>query len=135
MLRYILVSLVGGILFGAMDAASNSNIVARAPFEFYQPIARTSLNAPAGIAIDLVYGFAMAGIFLRLYRSLPGASGWTKGLSFAALAWFFRVLMNAASDWMMLDVSIETIVYVLAAGLLEMLVLGILYGLTLRPAD
>ncbi len=49
------------------------------------------------------------------------------------LAWFFRVLMYAASDWIMFKVPVETIAYMLAAGLIEMLVIGIFYGLTLRP--
>jgi hypothetical protein len=134
MLRYVLVSLAGGILFGAMDGVINANPLAQRLFQVYQPIARTSVNAPAGIAIDLVYGLVMAGVFLLLYPSLPGASGWTKGLSFGVLAWFFRVLMNTASDWMMFKVPAGTLLYGLGTGLLEMLVIGILFGLTLRPA-
>ena len=47
----------------------------------------------------------LAGLFLLLHKSLPGASGWMKGLSFGLLAWFFRVLMNAASQWIMFRVS------------------------------
>jgi hypothetical protein len=35
---------------------------------------------------------------------------------------------------MMFDVPATTLLYMLAAGLGEMLVLGILYGLTLKPA-
>jgi hypothetical protein len=134
MLRYVLVSLAGGMIFGAMDGVINANPLAQRLFMVYQPIARTSVNAPAGIVIDLVYGLVMAGIFLLLYPSLPGASGWIKGVSFAVLAWFFRVLMNAASDWMMFKVPAATLLYGLGTGLLEMLVIGILFGLTLRPA-
>jgi hypothetical protein len=122
------------MIFGAMDGVINANPLAQRLFMVYQPIARTSVNAPAGIAIDLIYGLVMAGIFLLLYPSLPGASGWAKGLSFAVLAWFFRVLMNAASDWMMFKVPAATLLYGLGTGLLEMLVIGILFGLTLRPA-
>jgi hypothetical protein len=133
MLRYVLVSLAGGMIFGAMDGVINANPLAQRLFMVYQPIARTSVNAPAGIAIDLVYGLVMAGIFLLLYPSLPGASGWIKGVSFAVLAWFFRVLMNAASDWMMFKVPAATLLYGLGTGLLEMLVIGILFGLTLHP--
>ncbi len=133
MLRYIIVSVIGGILFGVMDGVINANPLAQRLFEVYQPIARTSINAPVGIVIDLVYGFALAGIFLLLYRSLPGDPGWIKGLSFGVLAWFFRVLMRAASDWMMFNVPGQTLGYALAAGLIEMLVIGIFYGLTLRP--
>ncbi len=134
MLTYILVSLAGGILFGLMDGLVNANPLAQRLYEVYKPIARTSINAPAGILLDLVYGFVMAGLFLLLYKSLPGAAGWVKGLGFGAMAWFFRVLMAAASQWMMFNVPADTLAYSLAAGLIEMLVLGLLFGLTLRPA-
>ena len=70
-----------------------------------------------------------------LHKSLPGASGWMKGISFGLLVWFFRVLMNAASQWIMFRVSTQTLAYMSLAGLAEMLILGELYGLTLRPAD
>ncbi len=135
MLTYILVSLAGGILFGVMDGVINANPLAQRLFEVYHPIARTSVNAPVGILIDLVYGFALAGIFLLLYPSLPGGSGLVKGLSFGVLTWFLRVLMNAASNWMMFRVPGETLAYSMGAGLVEMLVLGILWGLTLRPSS
>ncbi len=135
MLRYIVVSLIGGVLLGVMDGVINANPLARRLLEVFRPIARDSANVAAGVAIDLIYGFAMAGIFLVLYRSLPGNAGWVKGLSFGLLAWFFRVLMSAASQWMMFKVPEATIGYSLAAGLLEMLVLGLLFGLTLRPAQ
>ena len=134
MVRYVIVSAVSGILFGILDALVNANPLARRLFEVYRPIARTSLNPVAGMAIDLAYGFAMAGVFLLLYASLPGTSGLAKGASFAVMVWFFRVVMAAASQWMMFTVPAATVLYSLAAGLVEMLILGVLYGLTLRPA-
>jgi hypothetical protein len=72
-------------------------------------------------------------VFLLLYPSLLGETGMVKGLSFAILAWFFRVVMSAASTWIMYTVPARTVLYTLLAGLAEMLALGILYGLTLRP--
>ena len=135
MRTFSLVGLGSGILFGVMDGLINANSLAQRLLQDYQPIARTSINAPAGVVIDLLYGFILAGLFLLLYTSLPGAVGWTKGLSFGLLAWFFRVLMNAASQWIMFRVSTETLVYTLLAGLGEMLILGVLYGLTLRPTE
>ncbi len=86
-----------------------------------------------GIVIDLVFGFVMAGIFLLLYNSLPGETGLIKGLSFAVMAWFFRVVMQVASQWVIFTVPGKTLLYTLTAGLGEMLVLGVLYGLTLKP--
>ncbi len=134
LLRYILVSIGSGILFGVMDGLINANPLARKWYEVYQPIMRTDINVAAGIVIDLVYGFAMAGIFLLLHESLPGQSGVIKGLSYGLLIWFFRVVMYTATHWMMFKVPAGTLLYGLGAGLIEMLVLGVLYGLTLRPA-
>ncbi len=134
MRRYILVSVVSGILFGILDGLIHANPLAQRLLAVYQPIARTSLNLPAGIVIDLAYGFILAGIFLLLYRSLPGKTGLVKGISFALLVWFFRVAMSAISSWMMYEVPLETLLYSLLAGLVEMLVLGVFYGLALKPA-
>jgi hypothetical protein len=133
-LTYILVSLVGGILFGLMDGFINANPLAVRLYAAYRPIARTSINAPAALVIDLAYGFIMAAIFLLLYRSLPGGVGIAKGLSFGLLVWFFRVVMNVASQWVMFTIPVPGLLYMAAAGLVEMLLLGVLFGLTLRPA-
>ena len=133
MITYIIVSIVSGILFGVMDGLINANSFARRLYNVYNPIAKTSMNIPAGIVIDLVYGFIMAGVFLMLYNSLPGESGLVKGISFASLAWFFRVVMHTGSQWMMFTLPVRTHLYTLVAGLGEMLLLGILYGVTLTP--
>ena len=133
MIDYLIVGLVAGILFGGMDAAVNGNPRARQLFAVYGPIARTGINIPAGLAIDLIYGFVMAGLFLILYDGLPGGTGLLKGLSFAGIAWFFRVVMSAATTWMTFAVPIKVIAYSVLTGLGEMLVLGILFGLTLSP--
>jgi hypothetical protein len=133
MITYIIVSIVSGILFGVMDGLINANSFARRLYNVYNPIAKTSMNIPAGIAIDLVYGFIMAGVFLILYNSLPGELGLVKGISFAFLTWFFRVVMHTGSQWMMFKVPIRTHLYTLVAGLGEMLILGIVYGVTLTP--
>ncbi len=133
MVSYILVSLGGGILFGVLDGLMHANPLATDLYAVYKPIARTSINFQAGIVIDLIYGFVLAGMFLLLYQSLPGATGLLKGISFAFLVWFLRVVMYAASQWVMFTVPNSALLYTLVAGLGEMLVLGILYGLTLKP--
>lgn len=133
MARYVIVSIASGILFGILDGLINANPLARPLNEAYAPIAKTSVNVVAGVAIDLVYGFVMAGLFLVLYQSLPGEAGVVKGIGFALLAWFFRVVMGVATTWMTLQVPVRTLAYALLTGLGEMLVLGVLYGLTLRP--
>ena len=133
MTRYIIVSVISGVLFGVLDALVNANPVAQKLYDVYKPIAKTSINPIAGMVIDLVYGFVMAGVFLVLYQSLPGETGLVKGISFALIAWFFRVVMYVATQWMMFEVPAAALLYTLGAGLGEMLILGILYGLTLKP--
>lgn len=133
MVSYIVVSIVSGILFGIMDGLLNGNPFVRKLNEFYKPIAKTSINIPAGIIIDLAYGFAMAGIFVVLYNSLPGDAGIVKGIVFGLIAWFFRVVMSAASNWMMFKAPVKLLLYNLFTGLAEMLVLGMIYGGFLEP--
>src|SRR5574341_1981066 len=133
MVRYIVISLVSGILFGIMDGAINANPLAQKLYEVYRLFARTSLNVVAGSLIDIAYGFILAAIFLIIYEGLPGKSGIVKGISYAILLWFFRVVMGAVSTWIMYKVPTQTIGYGLIAGMVEMLVLGILFGVTLKP--
>jgi hypothetical protein len=133
MIGYIIISVISGIVFGLLDGVINANPLAKRLYEVYRPIAKTSLNPLAGIVIDLVYGFVIAGVFLLLYNSLPGETGLIKGVSFAVLVWFFRVVMYAGSQWIMYKIPIQTLLYSLVAGLGEMLILGVLYGLTLKP--
>ncbi len=134
MIRYLLVGVASGILFGILDGVLNANPLAQRLYEVFKPIARTSIDPLAGVLIDIVYGFVMAGVFLLLYKSLPGETRLAKGVSFALLVWFFRVVMYTASQWVMFNLPVETLLYSLAAGLVEMLVLGVFYGLTLKPA-
>jgi hypothetical protein len=133
MTRYIIISVMSGILFGVLDALINANPAAQKLFAVYKPIAKTTVNPVAGIIIDLVYGFVMASVFLLLYQSLPGGVGLVKGICYALMAWFFRVVMYVATQWMMFEVPVPTLLYTLFTGLAEMLILGILYGLTLKP--
>jgi hypothetical protein len=133
MIRYIIVSIVSGLLFGVLDGVINANPLAQRLYEVYTPIAKTSVNVPAGMVIDLVYGFVMAGVFILLYESLPGEASYAKGVSFAFLIWFFRVVMGVATQWMAFNVPVGALFYTLVARLGEMVILGIFYGLTLRP--
>jgi hypothetical protein len=131
--RYILVSTIGGVLFVVLDTLLNANPLAMELYAVFQPISRSEINVPAGVFIDLAYGFILAALFLLLYRSLPGTSDIAKGISFAFMLWFLRVVMSALSQWMMVVVPVPLLLYLLGTGLFEMLVLGIFYGATLRP--
>jgi hypothetical protein len=133
MTRYIIVSIASGILFGILDAIINANPLAQKLYKPLEPIMKKSVNFVAGIVIDLFYGFVMAGLFLLLYSSLPGESGWLKGLVYGGIVWFFRVLMSVFSQWVMYDLPVRTLLYTLGSGLIEMLVLGLIYGAFLKP--
>ena len=135
MTSYIIVSIISGVLFGILDGLINANPIAIKLYEVYKPIAKTSVNFVAGMVIDLAYGFILAALFLLVYPGLPGEVGLVKGVSFALMVWFFRVVMSVASQWMMYKVPLKTLLYSLMAGLGEMLILGILYGLALHPAQ
>ncbi|MEJ2034899.1 MAG: hypothetical protein P8X69_01875, partial [Maritimibacter sp.] len=87
---------------------------------------------PAGIVIDLVYGFVIAGIFVLLHAALPGQLGLVKGLSLGLGIWFFRVVMSVATIWMTQQVPPALLQYQLATGLAEMLILGAFLGVMLR---
>ncbi|MBN1699914.1 MAG: hypothetical protein JW881_20565 [Spirochaetales bacterium] len=133
MIRYVIVSLINGIVFGVIDGLINVNPFAQKIYQIYKPIAKTSINAPAGIVIDILYGFIMGFIFLILYSALPGSNGLIKGIVFALIIWFFRVFMSAVSSWMMFNVPITTLLYTAATGLVEMLIIGIIFGAFLKP--
>lgn len=92
------------------------------------------MNMPVGVVIDIVFGFAMAAVFLLLVRCLPGHTGIVKGVSYALGLWFFRVVMSVASQWMTFQVPLSALAYTLAAGLVEMMILGLFYGALLSPS-
>jgi hypothetical protein len=133
-MTYVIVSIVSGVLFGVMDGLINANPFAIKLFEIYKPLARTSVNFVAGIIIDLAYGFILAALFLLFYSSLPGESGFVKGVSFALVIWFMRVAMNVASQWIMFNVPLKALLYILFSGLGEILIIGMLYGFFMHPA-
>ncbi len=131
--RYLIAAVSSGMLFGVLDALINVNPVAVRLYEYLRPVSREQILIGVGIIVDLFYGFVMAGLFLLLYKSMPGQSPILKGLFYGAMVWFFRVAMSVASSYVMTTAPAGAMLYGLAVGLLEMLLLGILYGLLLRP--
>ena len=134
MTRFIIVCLGNGLLFGILDGMLNANPLAQKLYAVYKPISKTTINVPAGIIIDLSYGFIMGALFLLLYTTLPGSSGLQKGFSYALIVWFFRVVMSVASTWMMFKVPVGALAYTALGGLIEMMIIGLMYGLFLKPA-
>jgi hypothetical protein len=131
MIRYIAISIFSGLLFGVLDGLIYANPIARKLFSFYKPISRQKIHISAGIIIYVMYGFVMSALFLKLYTALPGNAGITKAVSYSIIIWFFRVVMSSVSQWMMFTISVKAILYVLITGLLEMLILGFMYGVFL----
>lgn len=122
-----------GILFAFMDALLNANPLAQRLNEVYRPLNKEKVDVAAGTLVDLIYGIVLAAIYLILYDSLTGDTGFAKGLSYGIIMWFFRVVMSVATEWVVRKVPARTLLYNLFGGLVEMLVLGVLYGLTLNP--
>ena len=66
MTTYLIVGLASGIIFVLLDFVLNVNPLARRLSEPYAPISRKGIRLIAPVVIDLLYGLAMAGIFLLL---------------------------------------------------------------------
>jgi hypothetical protein len=125
MIRFIIAAVLTGLLFGIMDGLINGNPLAVKLMECYRPIAKQSVNVPAGILIDLFYGFIITGIYVIIMQALPTESGIIKGLTYGLGMWFFRVLMGVVTNWMMFNIPGKTLIYILLTGLIEMSLLGI----------
>ena len=127
--RYVVASIAIGVIFILLDALVNANPLAEQAYAVFAPIVRPGTDIVPAIAIDLAYGFALSGIFVVLYRALPGGNQLLKGFSFGLLLWFLRVVMSAAGQWVMFSIPETTVIYTLASGLLEMLAVGALLGI------
>jgi len=132
MTRYIIASVITGLLFGTMDGLIQGNPYAKKLMGCFSPIAKPSINITAGLVIDLIYGFIISGIFIIIMSSLPTEIGIVKGLTYGLGMWFFRVLMGVISNWMMFNIPSKTLIYLLVTGLIEMIILGIINGLILN---
>jgi len=120
-----------GVVFAILDGLLNANPVAERVYAADRPIARQSVNAPLGLSFDIVSGVIMAVLFAGLMPALPGGPV-AKGLAFGLMVWFFRVAMSVAAQAVMFNVPGSALAYMLIAGLVEMSILGSLYGLALR---
>lgn len=134
-MRFIIISILSGIMFAILDGIINANPIAQKLMESYNPLAKTSINMPIGFLIDLFYGFVMCGIFLLLYNSLPSDNPIIKGAIYGLIIWFFRVLMSVLTTYMTLQIPVKTLAYILLTGLLEVIIIGIFYGLTIKPIN
>ncbi len=128
MLRPVLVGLAAGVVFLVLDGIINANPLAQRLYAVYQPIARPSVNALAGSAVDLVYGILLAFLFIMLRDSLPGGGGMAKAVSFGLIVWFLRVVMRVAGEWVVTTVPERVHGYTLAAGLVQILIVCAMIG-------
>lgn len=131
-IRLFAIGLGGGLLFALMDALINANPIAQRLYTVFRPVARESVNAPLGLMFDLLSGMVMALVFVWLMPILP--SGYVqKGIAFGLLAWFFRVAMGAASQFVMFRVPAAALLYGVFTGMAEMIALGLFYAVLLKP--
>jgi hypothetical protein len=131
-LRLLAIGLAAGFVFAILDGLIHANPVAQRLYAVYRPIVRESVNAPIGLAFDLISGVVMAFLFVALSPALPGE--WlAKGAAFGLMAWFFRVAMGTASQAVMFRISASCLAYSLFAGLAEMIALGLFYAALLKP--
>jgi len=133
--RYFVASFLTGLSFAILDGFINGNPYAVKLMEPFDPITKSAINIPVGVLIDLIYGFIISGIFMVISPALPTGSGIMKGLTYGLGMWFFRGLMSVISYWMMFDIPLQTLIYILVAGLVEMLLLGVLNGLIIKSEN
>jgi hypothetical protein len=131
----MVVGLVAGVAFLILDGVLNANPLAQRLYAAYQPIARPSVDALAGSAIDLAYGLILAALFVMLRTSLPGETRLMKGLSFGLIVWFLRVVMRVAGEWVTTTVPVSAHAYTLLAGLVQVLVVGAILALLLPQPE
>ncbi len=129
--RILAVGASVGLAFAILDGLLNANPVAQRVYAAYRPIARESVNAPLGFSFDIISGVVMAALFSTMTPVLPGGPV-TRGLAFGVMVWFFRVAMGVAGQAVMFTLPLSSLIYGLIAGLVEMEILGSLYGLALR---
>jgi hypothetical protein len=115
-----------------MDGLINGNPYAVELMKCFEPIAKQSINIPIALLIDLIYGFIITELFMIIIPVLPSGSGIIKGIIFGSGMWFFRVVMNVISSWMMFAIPEKTLIYILFTGLIEMTVLGIINGMIIK---
>jgi hypothetical protein len=133
MFRQIAVGLGAGLLFLVLDGVIHANPLAQRLYAVYEPLARPRVNALLGSSIDLAYGVVLAVVFVRLLPSLPGSGGVAKGLSFALLVWFLRVVMSVAGEWVTRTTPPATHAYVLLTGLVQVVVVALFLAALLTP--
>jgi hypothetical protein len=133
MLRQLLVGVVAGAAFLALDGVLNANPLARRLYTVHQPIARPSVNALAGSAVDLAYGVILAWMFVALRASMPGQTSIEKAASFGLMVWFLRVCMRVAGESVMTVVPASVHAYTLVAGLVQALIVAGIIALLLPP--
>jgi uncharacterized membrane protein YagU involved in acid resistance len=116
--------------FATLGGVLNANPIAQRLYAAYKPTLRESVNAPLGVALDLLFGIIMAVVFVLLAPALPGGRV-MKGTTFGMLAWFFRVAMGVAAQLTTFRILSLALLYSLATGAVEMVALGVLCSLAL----
>lgn len=130
-LKIFLLCLFIGIAFGILDWIVYANPMVKNLKNIYEPVSRGLIHVTANFFIDIIYGIILCVFYLLLYNSLPGY-GIVKGLIYGILMWFLRIAILTFTQWMVYTTSIGAIIYMVFAGLIEMIIIGVLIGLLIR---
>lgn len=125
--KIILLCLFIGFIFALLDFILHANPLVKNFPSIYEPVNRGWDIIMASFIIDIIYGTVLSLFYLVLYKSLPG-QGMMKGVIYGILLWFLRITILTLTQWMVYPVSAGTIIYMIFAGLPEMIIIGALIG-------
>ena len=92
------------------------------------PIWRIPPNILAGTVFDFINGFILVGVFMVIYKGVPG-TGWKKGVNYGIIVGLFRVVMMSFSTIVMYAIPIEIVTVGLISGYIEIIILCIILSL------
>lgn len=79
MVRYIVVSVAGGLILGLLDGLINANPYAQKLFEAYKPIAKSSVNIFWGLGLTFFTGLSWREYFFSSTQVCRGRQRFSKG--------------------------------------------------------
>ncbi|MFP4024168.1 MAG: hypothetical protein ACLFVR_06540 [Thiohalospira sp.] len=123
--KIILLCFLIGFIFALLEFILHANPLVKNLSGIYEPVSRGWDIIIASFIIDIIYGTVLSLFYLILYKSLPG-QGMMKGIIYGILLWFLRITILTLTQWMVYPVSAGTIIYMIFAGLPEMIIIGAL---------
>ncbi len=126
--KFFMTGLITGFVFLMLDmfiAIATGPLLS--PFSGL-PIWRNPPNIAAGAVFDIINGFILAGIFMVMYKGIPG-SGWRKGANFGIIVGLLRTVMSSFSALVMYATPAEVVMIQLVSGYAEIVILCVILSL------